>query len=55
MNDFHARARAGAADQYGRKHMARYARQARIRSSIKWVALAVLLIWMAFTAGVHWQ
>jgi hypothetical protein len=44
---FYERARAGAADAYGRANMERYARQARIRSTAKWMAglaLAVFLI-----------
>ena len=40
--DFYGRARAGAADAYGRANMERYARQARIRSTVKWLAALVL-------------
>lgn len=55
MSSFYEKARAGAADQYGRAHVDRFARQARFGLAVRWGLIMVGLVVLAFTAGVHWQ
>lgn len=55
MSSFHDKARAGAADQYGRANVDKFLRQARIGMAVRWGLIMTGLLIVAFTAGVHWQ